>query len=240
MHGTVTIATALKLLPAGSDGHWRMSTTVHYTYATKTKNVAVKTMTKFLPYLTVFWKQEQTWKRIQVIKGPFAICQRFIYNVKQHERESRSESGPFLFLVHLCSLAPASKGESPHFQESSFFNGQSGPGNQWMSSLFRAPPRWTFLSFIFTDRGVPNLYLFHSEVITWMPGAPPRWGVTTKRGVGDIEVKDKVGCFSFAFDERRRQKNQRKNEWPFPFLLLTITFHIKMFISNIINFHYRA
>ena len=67
---------------------------------------------------------------MQVIKEIFVICQRSIYNMKERERESRSESGPFLFLVHLRSLAPASKGESPHFQESSFFNGQSGPGNQ--------------------------------------------------------------------------------------------------------------
>ena len=96
----------------------------------KQKNVPVKKMSIFLPFLTIFWKQEKTGKGMYVVKETFVICQRFIYNVKKHERESRSERGPFLFLVRLRSLAPASKGESPHFQESSFFNGQSGPGNQ--------------------------------------------------------------------------------------------------------------
>ena len=128
----------------------------------KQKNVPVKMMSMFLPLLTMFWKKEKAWTGIQVIKEIFVICQSSIYNMKKTERESRSERGSFLSLVHLRSLAPASKGESPHFQESIFFNGQFGPGNQWMSSLFWAPPRWTFLSFIFADRGVPNLYLFHS------------------------------------------------------------------------------
>ena len=65
----------------------------------KQENIPVKMMSTFLPLLTMFWKQQKTWTGMQVIKEIFLMCQRSIYNMKQPERESWSESGPFLFLA---------------------------------------------------------------------------------------------------------------------------------------------